>query len=127
MKITAYIRFIVGGLYALIFLITELTANHEGTLDSIFWISEIFTGLVVFVYLTYCIKQGTKELQNDNTELLYPRILAVTIEVFIVGGFIFVLTQVNGTQITPLIPNLILVVGMGYLLTQNLRILAGKS
>jgi hypothetical protein len=127
LKLTAYIRFIVGGLYAINFLITELTTSFIEPLDSLFWISELFAGLVAIVYLSYCIKQGLKELQNDNIELPYPRILAILIEAFNVIAFIFILTQINASQIVSVFPNLIIVGGMAYLLTQNVRILMGKS
>ncbi len=62
-----------------------------------------------------------KELKNDNIELPYPRILAILIEAFNVVTFIFILTQLEELQIISLIPNLIIVTGMAYLLTQNLK------
>ncbi|MEQ9169436.1 MAG: hypothetical protein RIE55_00260 [Marinoscillum sp.] len=127
MKPTPYIRFIVGGLYVLSFLISVLTANYEGTMDSMFWISEVFAGLVAIVYLAYCVKQGLMELQNDNIELPYPRILAILIEAFNVVALAYILTQLEGSQFVSMIPNIIIATGMGYLLTQNLRITFGKS
>jgi hypothetical protein len=127
LKLTPYIRFVIGGLYALNFLISELTATYEGTMDLMFWISEVFAGIVAIVYLAYCVKQGIKELQNDNIELPYPRILAILIEAFNVVAFIFILTQIERSQIVSILPNLIIVAGMGYLLIQNLRILVGKN
>lgn len=77
--------------------------------------------MVAVVYLAYCVKQGMKELNNDNVELPYPRILAILIEAFNVLTFIFVLTQLEVSQIVSLIPDLIIVIGMAYLLTQNLK------
>lgn len=127
MKLTPYIRFIVGGLYALNFIISGLTSTYEGTMNAIFWISEIFTGVVAVVYLAYCVRQGIKELQNDNIELPYPRILAILIEAFNVVALAYILTKLEGLQIVSMIPNIIIVTGMGYLLTQNLRITFGKS
>ncbi|MEQ9302851.1 MAG: hypothetical protein RJQ14_02975 [Marinoscillum sp.] len=121
MKATPYIRFIVGGLYVLNFLTNLLTAN-EKTMDPMFWISEVFAGIIAVVYLAYCVKQGRKELRNDNIELPYPRILAILIEASNVAALSFILTKIEGSEIVSLIPNIIIVIGMGYLLTQNLRI-----
>lgn len=96
-------------------------------MDSMFWIFEIFAGMVAVVYLAYCVKQGMKELQNDNIELPYPRILAILIEAFNVLALAYVLTQLERSQFVSMIPNIIIVTGMGYLLTRNLRITFGKS
>ncbi|MEQ8947431.1 MAG: hypothetical protein RIC90_08145 [Balneola sp.] len=96
-------------------------------MDSMFWISEVFAGLVAIVYLAYCVKQGLMELQNDNIELPYPRILAILIEAFNVVALAYILTQLEGSQFVSMIPNIIIATGMGYLLTQNLRITFGKS
>jgi len=126
MKLTPYIRFITGGLYALNFLFAQLTATYDQSVDNLFWITEVFAGIIVVVYVAYCFKQGMKELQNDNIELPYPRILAIIIEAFSVVALIFVLTQIEGLQIVSILPNLIIATGMGFLLIQNLKILVGK-
>ncbi|MFY0605867.1 MAG: hypothetical protein JXR10_04075 [Cyclobacteriaceae bacterium] len=127
MKLTPYIRFVIGGLFALNFLISEITGTYEGTKDTMFWISEVFGGMIAVVYLAYCVKQGMKELQNDNIELPYPRILAILIEAFNVVALAYILTQLEGSQFVSMIPNIIIVTGMAYLLTQNLRITFNKS
>ena|GEM_PF-5780919 len=127
MKLTPYIRFIIGGLYALNFIITELTSIYDRPTDNLYWISEVFGGLAAIVYLVYCVKQGIKELHNDNIELPYPRILAILIESFNVVAFIYFLTRLEELQILPMLPNLVVVTGMGYLLIQNLRILVRRS
>lgn len=127
MKITPYIRFIVGGFYTLSFLISVITANYEVTKDSMFWISEVFAGMVAVVYLVYCVRQGMKELQDDNIDLPYPRLLAILIEAVNVLALIFILTQFEGSQIASIIPNIIIGTGMAYLLTLNLRITLRKS
>lgn len=92
-----------------------------------FWISEVFAGMIAVVYLAYCVKQGMKEFQNDNSELPYPRILAILIEAFNVVALAYILTQLQGSQFVSMIPNIIIVTGMGYLLSQNLRITFKKS
>jgi len=126
LKLTPYLRFTVGGLYAVNFIISEITATYEHPLNPFFWISEIFAGLVVTLYAVYCIKQGLKELQNDNLELPYLRILAILIESINVLTFVYLLTQLGGSDLIPLIPNFLIMIGMGYLLTKNLRIMTGK-
>ncbi|MBV6642388.1 MAG: hypothetical protein KI791_16840 [Cyclobacteriaceae bacterium] len=127
MKLTPYIRFVIGGLYALNFLIAELTSIYDKPTDNLFWISEVFGVLVAIVYLAYCVKQGIKELQNDNIELPYPRILAILIEAFNIVAFTYMLTLLKGSQILSILPNLVIVIGMGYLIIQNLKILVGRS
>ncbi|MEQ9309253.1 MAG: hypothetical protein RLN90_07335 [Balneolaceae bacterium] len=127
MKLTAYIRFIVGGLYFLNFLFNFLTSDYGSETEPLLWASELFAGLVALVYITYCIRQGTKELKNDNSELPYPRILAILIELFSVVIFIFNLTQLEQIDFISILPNLILVTGMGYLLTQNLKIVINRK
>ncbi len=127
MKLTPYIRFVIGGLFALNFLISGITGTYEGTKDTMFWISEVFAGMIAVVYLAYCVKQGMKEFQNDNSELPYPRILAILIEAFNVVALAYILTQLQGSQFVSMIPNIIIVTGMGYLLSQNLRITFKKS
>lgn len=127
LKLTPYIRFVIGGLYALNFLITELTSIYDRPTDNLFWVSEVFGGLVAIVYLAYCVKQGIKELQNDNIELPYPRILAILIEAFNVVAFTYMLTLLKGSQILSILPNLVIVIGMGYLLIQNLKILVRRG
>ncbi len=85
----------------------------------------MFAGLVVALYLAYCIKQGVKELRNGNLELTYLKILAILIESFNVLAFIYILTQLSASDIN-LIPEFLIVAGMAYLLIQNIRILVGK-
>ena len=99
-----------------------LFSNFQKEHTSEYWASELFSGLVRLVYFAYCIRQGMKELQNDTVPLPYPRILAIVIEAFNVIALVFILTQIDGTQIASIIPNIIIGTGMAYLLTQNLRI-----
>jgi len=125
-KFTAYIRFAIGGFYFLNYLVSVIFMYFTEQAHPADWIIDLIGGMMALVYLAYCIRQGTMELKNLNCELPYPRILAILIELFSVGSFVFVLTQLEQIDLT-ILPDLILMTGMGYLFTQNLRIAFGNS
>ncbi len=104
-----------------------LLQTNFSELDQLGWAGELFGLLVTISYAAYCIKQGILELKNDNLETPYLRILAIMIELFNVLTFVFILTQVPELNYISELPNFLIVTGMCYLLTQNIRIALGKS
>ncbi|MEM9338428.1 MAG: hypothetical protein AAGA66_06840 [Bacteroidota bacterium] len=122
MPITPYIRFVIGGGYFLGFLISLLKETDLESTHLFPWVSEIFAGLVASTYFAYCIRQGRKELNGENIELPYPRILAMLIETFNVILAISIIIQMERFPLLSVLPNLVITLGMAFLLIQNLRI-----